>query len=135
MAGVASGRSYLCSIMYALFGPEVSLSTKGSYGTCGRWSPLGSGGYGSFGHVSYNPEGQSSHQPVRRPLEQVDTAINDIQTVSEMGFVPSPTESSDSRMDMGRMRPAGQMEEVSGEARTGCWVKHDLARGLASYAC
>ena len=27
-------RSYIASIMYSLFGPEVSLSTKGPYGTC-----------------------------------------------------------------------------------------------------
>ena len=75
--------------------------------------------------------GRRSHQPARRPLEQVDTAINDIRTVSEMGFVPAPTEAFDSRRDMWRMRPAGQGKKSQGRPGRGVGLKHDLDGGIA----
>ena len=42
----------------SLFGPEVSLPTAGSHGTCRGGPPMGLGGDGSSGHVSYDPKAQ-----------------------------------------------------------------------------
>ena len=54
------------------------------------------------------------HEPARRPIAQVDTAVRDIQIVLESGLVPSPTEVSEVRRDMGQMRPAGQGKGLRG---------------------
>ena len=57
---------------------------------------------------SHNRRNRSEHQPARRSIAQVDTAVRDIRIVSESGLVPSPTEVSEVRRDMGQMRPDGQ---------------------------
>ena len=44
--------------MCNLFSPEVSLPTAGSHGACRGGSPMGSGGHGYSGHVSYDPKRQ-----------------------------------------------------------------------------
>ena len=57
LAGAASGCPLVSSLMCSLFGPEVSLPTAGSHGTCRGGPPMGSGGHGSAGHVGYDPDG------------------------------------------------------------------------------
>ena len=50
------------------------------------------------------------HQPARQSIVQVDTAVRDIQVVSESGLVPSPTEVSEVRRDRGNaVRSTGKM--------------------------
>ena len=44
-------------------------------------------------------------------LAAVEAAVNDIQIVSWRGFVPSPTERSEVQEDIGKMRPAGEMNK------------------------
>ena len=84
------------------------------------WSPTGQS-YPPLSRpqVTQPPEpieraGRRPHQPARRSIEQVDTAVRDIQIVSESGLVPSPTEVSEVRRDMGQMRPAGQGKGLRG---------------------
>ena len=55
--------------------------------------------------------GWRPHQPARR---SIDTAVRDIQIVLESGLVPSPTEVSEVRRDMGQMPPAGQGKGLRG---------------------
>ena len=84
------------------------------------WSPTGQSYPPLSRHqVTQPPEpieraGRRPHQPARRSIEQVDTAVRDIQIVSESGLVPSPTEVSEVRRDMGQMRPAGQGKGLRG---------------------
>ena len=64
------------------------------------WSPSGQSYSPLSRHqVTQHPEpieraGWRPHQPARRSIAQVDTAVRDIQIVLESGLVPSPTEVS-----------------------------------------
>ena len=84
------------------------------------WSPSGQSYPPLSRHqVTQPPEpieraGQRPHQPARRSIAQVDTAVRDIRIVSESGLVPSPTKVSEVRRDMGQMRPTGQGQGLRG---------------------
>ena len=84
------------------------------------WSPTGQSYPPLSRHQVTQPlepidrAGRRPHQPARRSIEQVDTAVRDIQIVSESGLVLSPTEVSEVRRDMGQMRPAGQGKGLRG---------------------
>ena len=58
LAGATLGCTLISGRLCDLFVPEVSLPTGGSHGTCRGGSPMGSGGHGYSGHVSYKDEGQ-----------------------------------------------------------------------------